>query len=58
MPERPGAAAGCRRELQAAVSGGPILHELHFGRIHQTLRVTPAMEAGATDDVWSVEEMA
>jgi IS1 family transposase len=30
----------------------------NFGRIHQTLRVTPAMEAGLTDHVWSLEEIA
>ena len=30
----------------------------NFGRIHQTLRVTPAMEAGLTDHVWSLEELA
>jgi IS1 family transposase len=29
----------------------------NFGRIHQTLRVTPAMEAGISDHVWSVEEI-
>jgi IS1 family transposase len=29
----------------------------NFCRIHQTLRVTPAMEAGITDHVWTVEEM-
>jgi len=29
----------------------------NFGRIHQTLRVTPAMEAGLTDHVWSLEEI-
>jgi len=29
----------------------------NFGRIHQTLRVTPAMEAGVTDHVWSAEEI-
>lgn len=28
-----------------------------FCKIHQTLRVTPAMEAGITDHVWSVEEL-
>ena len=28
-----------------------------FGRVHRTLRVTPAMEAGVTDHVWSVEEI-
>jgi hypothetical protein len=30
----------------------------NFARIHQTLRVTPAMEAGITDHVWSAEEIA
>jgi len=29
----------------------------NFCRIHQTLRVTPAMEAGLTDHVWSLEEL-
>src|ERR1041385_2534643 len=29
----------------------------NFCRIHQTLRVTPAMEAGISDHVWSVEEI-
>lgn len=30
----------------------------NFGRIHQTLRVTPAMEAGLSNHVWSMEEIA
>lgn len=30
----------------------------NFGRIHKTLRVTPAMEAGITDHVWTLEEIA
>jgi IS1 family transposase len=30
----------------------------NFCRIHQTLRVTPAMEAGISDHVWSLEEIA
>jgi hypothetical protein len=30
----------------------------NFARIHQTLRVTPAMEAGVADHVWSAEEIA
>ena len=36
------------------------LHFMHynFARIHQTLRVTPAMEAGISDHVWSAEEIA
>jgi IS1 family transposase len=29
----------------------------NFGRVHQTLRVTPAMEAGISDHVWSIEEI-
>jgi hypothetical protein len=29
----------------------------NFARIHQTLRVTPAMEAGVSDHVWSLEEI-
>jgi IS1 family transposase len=36
------------------------LHYMYynFGRIHKTLRVTPAMEAGISDHVWSLEEIA
>jgi IS1 family transposase len=36
------------------------LHYMHynFGRIHKTLRVTPAMEAGVTDHIWTMEEIA
>jgi len=29
----------------------------NFCRIHQTLQVTPAMEAGLTIHVWSIEEL-
>lgn len=29
----------------------------NFCRVHQTLRVTPAMESKLTDHVWSVEEL-
>jgi len=29
----------------------------NFCRVHQTLRVTPAMEAGICDHVWSIEEL-
>ncbi|MFZ0734464.1 MAG: hypothetical protein WAM79_19240 [Candidatus Sulfotelmatobacter sp.] len=29
----------------------------NFCRVHQTLRVTPAMEAGIADHVWSLEEL-
>jgi hypothetical protein len=30
----------------------------NFARIHKTLRVTPAMEAGVSDHVWFLEEIA
>lgn len=42
--------------LECAVA----LHFMHynFGRIHKTPRVTPAMEAGISDHVWSLEEIA
>ncbi len=30
----------------------------NFARIHKTLRITPAMAAGVTDHVWSLEEIA
>jgi IS1 family transposase len=29
----------------------------NFARVHQTLRVTPAMEAGVSNHVWSIEEI-
>jgi hypothetical protein len=29
----------------------------NFCRVHQTLRVTPALESGIADHVWSIEEM-
>jgi hypothetical protein len=36
------------------------LYYMHynFARIHGTLRVTPAMEAGVSDHVWSIQEIA
>lgn len=36
------------------------LYYMHynFARIHTTLRVTPAMEAGISDHVWSIQEIA
>ncbi len=36
------------------------LHYMYynFGRIHKSLRISPAMEAGITDHLWSLEEIA
>lgn len=41
--------------LKAAVA----LHFAYYNfcRIHQTIRVTPAMEAGLTDHVWTIAEL-
>jgi hypothetical protein len=35
------------------------LHFMHYNfcKIHKTLRVTPAMEAGIADHVWTLEEI-
>ena len=35
------------------------IHFLHYNfvRVHKTLRVTPAMEAGLTNHVWNIEEI-
>jgi len=41
--------------LKAAVA----LHFAHYNfvRVHQTLRVTPAMKAGLTDHIWSIKDL-
>ena len=41
--------------LRAAVS----LHFAHYNfvRVHRSLRVTPAMEAGVSDRLWSLNEL-
>lgn len=61
MSDRYGSKTDSTKFRLALLSG--ITSALHFmyynfGRIHQTLRVTPAMEAGLTDHVWSLEEIA
>ena len=35
------------------------LYAMHYNfcRIHRTLRVTPAMEAGLTDHLWAIEDL-
>jgi hypothetical protein len=36
------------------------MHFMHhnFCRVHQTLRVTPAMQAGLAKTVWEIEDLA
>ena len=41
--------------LKAAVS--LYMTFFNFCRVHQTLRVTPAMQAGLTDHIWTIEEL-
>jgi hypothetical protein len=43
------------KHLKAAVA----LHFAYYNfcRVHKTLRVTPAMEAGLTDHVWTIAEL-
>jgi hypothetical protein len=39
---------------------GPVLSQTNcynFCRLHETIRVTPAMEAGLTNHVWEIEEV-
>lgn len=40
---------------QYAVALQMVAH--NFCRVHRTLRVTPAMEAGLTDHIWGVDEL-
>ncbi len=48
-------ARGGRKNHAATVA----LYFMYYnvGRVHQTLRVTPAMEAGIADRVWGIEEI-
>ena len=62
---REGRTLSLREELRLASAlaeaigiGGVLLQWYNFARIHQTLRVTPAMEAGISEHVWSAEEIA
>jgi len=37
---------------------GEVTQIFNFGRIHQTLRCTPAVRAGVAGHVWPIEEIA
>jgi hypothetical protein len=43
-------------EVYAAMVAFHFMHH-NFARVHKTLRVTPAMEAGLENHVWSLEEI-
>lgn len=53
---RPPRCGGSQIENHAAAVALYFMY-YNFGRVHQTLRVTPAMEAGVSDHVWSIEEI-
>ncbi len=43
-------------ENQAAMASLYFMY-YNFARVHQTLCVTPAMEAGTANHIWSIEEI-
>lgn len=47
------------RYSPSVCTGAVALHTFHYNfcRIHQSLRVTPAMEAGLVDRVWNLDEL-
>ena len=48
-----------QQELGESRGDGRLIYFMHynFGRVHQTLRVMPAMDAGTADHVWSIEDI-
>ena len=49
--------SGVAWQFSSAYNGDSVVFNYNFVRIHQTLRVTPAMEAGLADHVWEFEEI-
>jgi hypothetical protein len=49
-----------RQDVDAALRAAVPLHfaNYNFVRVHRSLRVTPAMEARASDRLWSLDELA
>src|SRR5882724_7393215 len=46
------------KKIENHIHSLALFHVHHnFARIHQTLRVTPAMEAGISQHVWSIAEI-
>ena len=44
-------------EGPAIVIPPALLEDTYFAKVHKTLRVTPAMEAGIADHVWEIKEI-
>jgi hypothetical protein len=51
------AGAGSAWTWTAIDADTKLIVSYNFCRVHKTLRVTPAMEAGLTDHVWTLEEL-
>jgi len=53
--------ASANRRFSFALSASRLVSLLYlyhnFCRVHSSLRVTPAMEAGLTDHVWTIAEL-
>jgi len=48
---------GARRSPDGVHRRSAIVAYYNFCRVHSSLRVTPAMEAGLTDHVWTIAEL-
>ena len=48
---------GFSKKIENHIAVAIYFMHYNFCRIHQTLRITPAMAAGITDHIWSVEEV-
>jgi hypothetical protein len=47
---------GAEKRRESRGGHRALLHVFTTSRVHQTLRVTPATEAGVPNHVWSIEE--
>lgn len=48
---------GFSKKMEDQAHAVACIHALQLARVHQTLRVLPAMEAGVADHVWSIDEI-
>ncbi len=57
MPDAPSAISNTSRDGTHAHAFAIYFMHYNFVRIHQTLRVTPAMAAGVTETLWDLADM-
>ena len=48
---------GFSKKKAPLVRSVPVVRYYNLGRIHRSIRVTPAMESGLTDHVWELAEL-